>query len=162
MRIRKLATSFRGVLAKLADRLPWRREFALALLFIGTPLVTSDIEVFALNLTGLVIAALAVQRVMQAKCRAGLAATRQSTRVNDNRGHESGGVRGQGDGCPVLAQATAHGLVLTHMTPQACGLRRFRPRILGRRLLQPAHFPASSPSAVNAGLKRESGAASAC
>ena len=82
MQIRKLTTRVLGALAKLAGRLPWRKEFALALLFIGTPLITGDMEIFALNLVGLGVAALVARRVMQARSRAWLAAARRSAPVN--------------------------------------------------------------------------------
>ena len=82
MHMRKLATRALGVIARLASRLPWRKEFALALLFIGTPLVTGDMEVFALNLVGLGIAALVARQVMQVRSRAWMAAARQSAQVN--------------------------------------------------------------------------------
>ncbi len=82
MEIRKLTARVPGALAKLAGRLPWRKEFALALLFIGTPLVTGDMEIFALNLVGLGVAALVARRVSESRSRAWQTEARQSTQVN--------------------------------------------------------------------------------
>ncbi len=82
MEIRKLITRIPGSLAKLAGRLPWRKEFALAALFIGTPLITGDMEVFVLNLLGLAVAALVLRRVSQARSRAWQTEVRQSTQGN--------------------------------------------------------------------------------
>ena len=79
MRIRKLVPQFSGVPAKLAGQLPWRREFALAFPFIGTPFITGDMEVFALNLVGMGVAALVLRRVLPAKRPARLAAARHGT-----------------------------------------------------------------------------------
>ena len=65
-----------GITARQAGRLPWRKEMALAVLFIGTPLVTGDVEVFALNLVGLGIGAMVLRKVMQSRRQAEAARTR--------------------------------------------------------------------------------------
>ena len=85
MHIRKPTPRVLGVVAKLAGRLPWRKEFALALLFIGTPLITGDMEIFAMNLAGLALAALVARRVMQARSRSQAAQVRQQAQVNATR-----------------------------------------------------------------------------
>ena len=79
MRTRQLVPRVSGVPAKLAGQLPWRREFALAFPFIGTPLGTGDMEVFALNLMRMGVAALVLRRVLPAKRPARLAAPRHGT-----------------------------------------------------------------------------------
>ena len=56
-----------GITARLAGRLPWRKEMALGALFIGTPMVTGDVEVFALNLVGLGIGAMLLRKVTQSR-----------------------------------------------------------------------------------------------
>lgn len=82
MHIRKLTTRGLGVFAKWANRLLWRKQLVLALLFIGTPLITGGMEVFVLNLAGLGIAALVAHRVMQARNRSQTAKVRQQALVN--------------------------------------------------------------------------------
>ena len=85
MPISKSATRVLGVPAKLAGRLPWRKEFALGLLFIGTPLITGDMEIFAMNLAGLAVAALVARRVMQVRGRSQTAQVRQQAQMNTTR-----------------------------------------------------------------------------
>ena len=68
-----------GITARLAGRLPWRKEMSLAVLFIGTPLITGDIEYVALNLLGLGVAALLIRRVTMSRTKAQAAAFRQAT-----------------------------------------------------------------------------------
>ena len=85
MPIRKSATRVLEVLAKPAGRLPWRKEFALGLLFIGAPLITGDMEFFAMNLAGLAVAALVARRLMQARSRSQAAQVRQQAQANATR-----------------------------------------------------------------------------
>ncbi len=135
MRIRELVPRVSGVLAKLAklaDRLPWRREFALAFPFIGTPLVTGDMEVFALNLVGMVVAALVLRRVLPAKRPARLAAARhghmgsplqQGARDDDvsrqrRERHESGGAGGLAYGRPAMGEDSGEGVRLGPRHPR--------------------------------------------
>ena len=80
MRIRKLVTRTMGVTARWAGRLPWRKQLALAVLFIGTPFITGDMEYVVLNLVGLGIGALLVGKVMQSRRKAQAAATTRRTR----------------------------------------------------------------------------------
>ena len=67
-----------GVLARLAGRLPWRKQMALAVLFIGTPFITGDMEYGILNLVGLGIGALLVGKVMQSRRQAEAARVRRT------------------------------------------------------------------------------------
>ena len=66
-----------GVIARWAGRLPWRKQMALGLLFIGTPFITGDMGYAVLNLVGLGIGALLVGKVMQSRNRAQEARARQ-------------------------------------------------------------------------------------
>ena len=71
-----------GITARLAGRLPWRKQMALAVLFIGTPFITGDMEYVVLNLVGLGVAALLVGKVTQSRRQAEAARTRQATAAN--------------------------------------------------------------------------------
>ena len=74
-----------GITGRLAGRLPWRKEISLAVLFIGTPLVTGDVEVFALNLVGLGIGAMVLRKVVQSRRQAEAARVRQTTAASAAR-----------------------------------------------------------------------------
>ena len=74
-----------GITARLAGRLPWRKEMSLAVLFIGTFLVTGDVEVFALNLVGLGIGAMVLRKVVQSRVQAESARARQATAARVGR-----------------------------------------------------------------------------
>ena len=78
MHINTRVTRVMGALARLAGRLPWHKRMALAVLFIGTPFITGNIEYVVLNLVGLGIGALLVGKVMQSKSRAQAATARQT------------------------------------------------------------------------------------
>ena len=67
-----------GVLARLAGRLPWRKRMALAVLFIGTPFITGDMEYGILNLVGLGIGAMVFGKVMQSRRQAEAARVRST------------------------------------------------------------------------------------
>ena len=67
------------VTARLAGRLPWRKQMALAVLFIGTPFITGDMEYVVLNLVGLGIGAVLLRKVTQSRRQAEAARVRQAT-----------------------------------------------------------------------------------
>ena len=85
MHIRTQVTRGMGVLARLAGRLPWRKQMALALLFIGTPFITGDMEYVVLNLVGLGIGALLVGKVTQSRRQAEATRARQATFATTRR-----------------------------------------------------------------------------
>ena len=68
-----------GISARLAGRLPWKKQMALAALFIGTPFILGNAEYGVLNLVGLGIGALLVGRVIQSRRQAEAAKARQAT-----------------------------------------------------------------------------------
>ena len=74
-----------GITARLAGRLPWRKQMALVVLFIGTPLITGDMEYVVLNLVGLGVAALLVGKVTQSRRQAEAARARQTTFATTRR-----------------------------------------------------------------------------
>ena len=79
MHMRKPAKRVMEVTGSLASRLPWRKQMALAALFIGVPFITGDMEYVVLNLVGLGIGALLVGRVIQSRRQAEAAKARQAT-----------------------------------------------------------------------------------
>ena len=86
MHIRTQVTRGMEVLARLAGRLPWRKQMAFALLFIGTPFITGDMEYVVLNLVGLGIGALlVVGKVTQSRRQAEAARARQATFATTRR-----------------------------------------------------------------------------
>ena len=74
-----------GVTARLASRLPWRKQMALAVLFIGTPFITGDMEYVVLNLVGLGIGAMVVGKVMRSRRQAEAAKARPTTFATTRR-----------------------------------------------------------------------------
>ena len=74
-----------GVLARLASRLPWRKQMALAVLFIGTPFITEDMEYVVLNLVGLGIGALLIGKVMLSRRQAEAETARQTATARRTR-----------------------------------------------------------------------------
>ena len=85
MNVKTRVTRIMGVLARLAGRLPWRKQMALAVLFIGTPFITGDMEYVVLNLLGLGIGALLVGKVTQSRRQAEAAKARQTTFASTRR-----------------------------------------------------------------------------
>lgn len=85
MHIRTQVTRGTGVVARLAGRLPWRKQIALALLFIGTPFITGDMEYVVLNLVGLGIGAMVLRKVMQSRRQSEAARVRQTTAARVGR-----------------------------------------------------------------------------
>ena len=79
MRIKTRVTQVVGALARPASRLPWRKQMALAVLFIGTPFITGDMEYVVLNLVGLGIGALLFGKVTQSRRQAETARVRGTT-----------------------------------------------------------------------------------
>ena len=74
-----------GITARLAGRLPWRKQMALAVLFIGTPFITGDMEYVVLNLVGLGIGALLLRKVTQSRKQAEAERVRQTTAARRTR-----------------------------------------------------------------------------
>ena len=74
-----------GIFARLAGRLPWKKQMALAALFIGVPFIIGDMEYGVLNLVGLGIGALLVGKVVQSRRQAEAARVRQTAAANTAR-----------------------------------------------------------------------------
>ena len=74
-----------GITARQAGRLPWRKQMALEVLFIGTPFITGDMEYVVLNLLGLGVGALLVGKVTQSRRQAEAARVRQATFATTRR-----------------------------------------------------------------------------
>ena len=85
MHVKTRVTRVIGVLARLASRLPWRKQMALVVLFIGTPFITGDMEYVVLNLLGLSVGALLLRKVTQSRRQAEAAKTRQTTFAKTRR-----------------------------------------------------------------------------
>ena len=85
MHVKTRVTRIMGVLARLVGRLPWRKQMALVVLFIGTPFITGNMEYVVLNLLGLGIGALLVGKVTQSRRQAEAAKARQTTFATTRR-----------------------------------------------------------------------------